>query len=352
MPRSRFSFLSKSPNRFGGTERSAFTLVELLVVIGIIALLIAVLLPALNKARQQAIAVECMARMRELNNACLMYATNNNGSLPPMMFAADTASHYAGPSLFQCGGMAAGDSSCYLTPYFSNGDTRRLYVCPLLQDQVPYSTTGYQSYLCNSYLFGGWREQAYGAAPLPVLTGPLQQPGNTMVILRPYKLSQIHQSSLYATFLDAYYNNDSVVGTGFRTGIPGVRLSPGNALDGYYFEQDAGAVSSNFGRSYHMPTRIDNITLGSFINTTGTGQGAAPGAIFHTMFKVQGGFTGPGGVVQPCMSGYMTVAFVDGSVRTVFLNINGAPPGGTPVNNPVGLNGQMYIVPEHPEQRW
>jgi hypothetical protein len=310
-------------------------------------------LPALNKARQQALAVECEARMRELNNACLLYATNNNGSLPPMMMAADTASHYVGPSLFQCGGMAAGDSSCYLTPYLSNGVTSQLYICPALADSVPYSTTGYQSYLCNAYLFGGWEETGFGAAPLQVYTGPYSNTGNgDMLILRPYKLSQIRQSSLYATFLDVYYNNDAVIGASFQTHIPGIRLSPGNALDGYYFLEDAGAVSGVFGRSYHMPIRFDAITIGSQINTTGTGQQASPGAMFHSMFKVQGSFTGPGGVVQPCMSGNTPVAFVDGSVRMVSFNINGAPPGGTPVNNPVGLNGQFYVVPEHPQPRW
>jgi prepilin-type N-terminal cleavage/methylation domain-containing protein len=60
----------------------AFTLVELLVVIGIIALLISVLLPALNKARQQANYIECQSGLRQIGQALNIYVTENNGLLP------------------------------------------------------------------------------------------------------------------------------------------------------------------------------------------------------------------------------------------------------------------------------
>jgi prepilin-type N-terminal cleavage/methylation domain-containing protein/prepilin-type processing-associated H-X9-DG protein len=63
-------------------SRGAFTLVELLVVIGIIALLIAILLPALNRARRAASTVSCASNMRQLSLAVLMYADTNGGRLP------------------------------------------------------------------------------------------------------------------------------------------------------------------------------------------------------------------------------------------------------------------------------
>lgn len=64
------------------SRRNGFTLVELLVVIGIIALLISILLPALNKAREAAYTVACLSNERQIAQAIFMYADANKGSLP------------------------------------------------------------------------------------------------------------------------------------------------------------------------------------------------------------------------------------------------------------------------------
>lgn len=64
-------------------KAAAFTLVELLVVIGIIALLIAVLLPTLQKAREAGNAAKCLSNVRQIVGALIMYADSNKGFLPP-----------------------------------------------------------------------------------------------------------------------------------------------------------------------------------------------------------------------------------------------------------------------------
>lgn len=63
-------------------RRFAFTLVELLVVIGIIALLVSILLPALGKARRQAVLTQCQAQLKDIGNTLAMYASANKGSYP------------------------------------------------------------------------------------------------------------------------------------------------------------------------------------------------------------------------------------------------------------------------------
>jgi prepilin-type N-terminal cleavage/methylation domain-containing protein len=72
----------------------AFTLVELLVVIGIIAVLIAILLPALSRARAAANRVACLSNLTQLHRGVVMYTNANNGWFPTCAFAQDGVGHF------------------------------------------------------------------------------------------------------------------------------------------------------------------------------------------------------------------------------------------------------------------
>ena len=76
--------------RITSHRRSAgFTLVELLVVIGIIALLMSILMPALGKAREQARVAQCLSNLRQIGNAHLMFAQEHNGYMVKAWFNSD-----------------------------------------------------------------------------------------------------------------------------------------------------------------------------------------------------------------------------------------------------------------------
>ena len=84
MPRSRPEPrpVAPAPMQRRDSSHTAFTLVELLVVIGIIALLISVLLPALAKSKEAANQVKCLSNMKQISIAIIAYANENKGVMP------------------------------------------------------------------------------------------------------------------------------------------------------------------------------------------------------------------------------------------------------------------------------
>ena len=130
----------------------AFTLVELLVVIGIIALLISILLPSLNAAKRQAVSLKCLSNLRSLGQAFQLYGNDNKGVILPNQFwgrdAAGTVQ--AEPWMFA---LVAGR---YLPdPHINAADQsaakNSVLVCPAIIDALSY-------------------RDAFPAAGLPVFT--------------------------------------------------------------------------------------------------------------------------------------------------------------------------------------
>lgn len=101
-----------------GPPRLGFTLVELLVVVAIIALLISILLPSLNRAREQAKTVVCGAHMRQLGTSIVYYSDEHNGAL---VWIPGKAPKFTG------GPYSQWQMIVHLWPYMKSID---LYKCP------------------------------------------------------------------------------------------------------------------------------------------------------------------------------------------------------------------------------
>src|SRR5687768_1183059 len=88
-------------------QNKAFTLLELLVVIGIIAILVGFLLPVLGRSRQIAVSLYCMSNLRQIGQAAFIYAASSKGFFPQAGFessivvAAPPRTIYTSDSLYR-----------------------------------------------------------------------------------------------------------------------------------------------------------------------------------------------------------------------------------------------------------
>jgi len=196
------------------TRRTAFTLVELLVVIGIIAILVGILLPTLNRARESARRVACASNLRQLANAFMMYTGENKGWFPcvgvfgnglgygsataPVGYPAEWI---AWPEDWVVWRNRQPEDPLIgsIAKYLANPSSGKIMICP--SDDPSWrkiaNGTGYYpySYAMNSYL-------SYGTVYNPEAAAPLNSPTTTNGFnnLRfkddyAWKISQVRRSS-------------------------------------------------------------------------------------------------------------------------------------------------------------
>jgi prepilin-type N-terminal cleavage/methylation domain-containing protein/prepilin-type processing-associated H-X9-DG protein len=115
--------------RSGDVRRLAFTLVELLVVIGVIAVLVAILLPVMARARESARRVQCLSNLRQLGIATVLYAHHNRGLVPSV--ATSSGSPVPHDWLhWQTKPTARDLQQSAIAPYLSRPLSPRVFVCP------------------------------------------------------------------------------------------------------------------------------------------------------------------------------------------------------------------------------
>lgn len=199
----------------------AFTLVELLVVIGIIAVLIGVLLPALSKAQRTAREAACLSNQRQLVMALIMYTQDNKG-----VFPGGPGRIWWNGAEVDVPGMASWDTNA-MNPYSCNQDeksgptflakyvsnSKKIPACPA---ELEIKDTG-SDY--TNYRTGYWYPMSLVYEPLQIWLGTASNPGTKQT---PQKLTKVKYPTNKAVIIDRKtYHDKTVVDTDKTPGNTG-----------------------------------------------------------------------------------------------------------------------------------
>ncbi|HSV27734.1 MAG TPA: type II secretion system protein [Sedimentisphaerales bacterium] len=142
-----------------GSRKNAFTLIELLVIIAVTALLIAVLIPSLQAAKEQARRVHCATNLRTIGLGIVSFAGNNDDFLPTPQYTAGTSPMRA----YVCYEAARPETPLQLAQLFEEGyigDSPRILYCPSAAAEYrnytadgPWGTVYVNGYIHAAYLY-------------------------------------------------------------------------------------------------------------------------------------------------------------------------------------------------------
>jgi prepilin-type N-terminal cleavage/methylation domain-containing protein/prepilin-type processing-associated H-X9-DG protein len=177
--------------------RRGFTLVELLVVIGIIAVLISLLLPALARARESANQTVCLSNVRQLTTGWMMYAQDNKGRL---VWAETTDNSAVLPPANDAGQMGwvidvPGQPEANTPAAVKQGTLWKynphvdVYRCPSSFDKL-----NYRSYSINTHLNGA---RAFASPTSPIITKLTKARSQRLVFIEEYDERGVNLGSFF-----------------------------------------------------------------------------------------------------------------------------------------------------------